>query len=295
MSKKLKTVVFGGAGFIGSHVADVLAKKGHEVSLFDITKSEFNTANHKMIVGSVLDLETVKNVINGADYVYNFSGIAGIKEAKNNPLETIHTNIIGNANILEACKQFNVKRYIFASTVYVYNDFAPFYSSSKQSCELLIEDYQKVFGLEYTILRYGSLYGPRANNFNTIKNVISSAIKENKIIHHGNPDDLREYIHVLDAAESSVDILSEEFKNQCVMLTGDQSIKVKDLLNLINEILGGKLVIEFREVENNGHYNLTPYSFKPKIAKKLSPKLRYDLGQGLLETIYEVDGSNYKK
>lgn len=288
-NETLTTIVFGGAGFIGSHVADELVKKGHKVFIFDITKSENLSGNQEMIIGDTRDFEAVKKAVQGCDYVYNFSGIAGIKEARENPRDTIETNIIGNTNILEAARLFGIKRYIFASTVYVYSDLAPFYRASKQSCELIIEDYQKAFGIDYTILRYGSLYGPRANSFNTIRNLIGCALKDKKIVHYGNPNDSREYIHVLDAAKSSVDVLDEEFKNECVMLTGETTIKVFELLNLLNEIFGGKLEIEYRDAGDNGHYTLTPYSFRPKVAKKLSHKVRYDFGQGLLESIYDLD------
>lgn len=281
------TIVFGGAGFIGGHVADELTKRGHKVFIFDKVQSPFISGTQEMIIGDSQDLEAVKKAVQGCDYVYNFSGIAGIKDARENPRDTILINVMGNTNILEACRHAKIKRYVFASTVYVYSDLAPFYRASKQSCEIIIEDYQKEYGIDYTILRYGSLYGPRANSFNTIRNLIGCALKDKKIIHYGNPEDKREYIHVLDAARTTVDVLDDEFKNECVMLTGETSIKVSELMNLLNEIFGGTLEIEYRDAGNNGHYTMTPYTFRPKLAKKISHKVRYDFGQGLLESIYE--------
>jgi len=187
-----------------------------------------------------------------------------------------------------------VKRFVFASTIYVYSDLAPFYRSSKQACELIIEDYQKSYGLNYTILRYGSLYGRRANHFNYIYKIIQQAVEDGKIVRKGDGEEIRNYIHVQDAARCSVDILSEEFKNQYVILTGNQSIKIKELLKMIQEIFKGKISLEYSPESEPGHYEITPYSFRPRVAKKMVASSHYDLGQGILDIIYEVYSKSIK-
>ena len=164
----MKAIVFGGSGFLGSHVADCLTDKGFEVVIFDVVTSPYLRDDQDMVVGNILDLDRVEEAVRGCDYVYNFAGIADIGLASHKPLKAIEINVLGNTNILDACKIHRIKRFIFASSIYVYSDLAPFYRSSKQACELIIEDYQKVFGLDYTILRYGSLYGIRGNKFNFI-------------------------------------------------------------------------------------------------------------------------------
>ena len=73
-----KVVVFGGAGFLGSHVCDVLSDRGHEVTIFDIVKSEYLREEQKMIVNDILDDQAVIDAIKGADYVYHFAAIADI-------------------------------------------------------------------------------------------------------------------------------------------------------------------------------------------------------------------------
>jgi len=282
------SVVFGGAGFLGSHVADALSQAGHNVTVFDQMESKYLQDNQKVVVGSLFDLDAVKNVVAGMDYVYNFAAIAGIKEASDNPLETIQTNIIGNTNILEACRGQNVSRFVYASTIYVYSEMASFYRVSKQASEMIIEGYQKKFGIDYTILRYGSLYGPRANEFNFIKKVIEQAIRDKKIKRKGDGEEVRDYIHVADAAHSSVDILSDDYKNQNVMITGSQTTKVSEILNMISEIFDNNIEIEYLPERIEEHYKVTPYSFRPKVAKKILMKNYHDLGQGLLDCIYEV-------
>ncbi len=285
---KMKAIVIGGAGFLGSYVADELSQKGYEVIVFDLQKSPYLRDDQKMIIGDILDYATVNNAIKDCDYVYHFAGVAGIADACSAPLKTINVNVLGTANVLEACRIHKVKRFVFASTVYVYSDLAPFYRSSKQSCELIIEDYHATFGVPFTILRYGSLYGNRANSFNFIYTIIQQAIEEGRIVREGNGEEIRDYIHVIDAARCSVDVLDDDFANQYVMITGTQSTKVKDLLRMVQEIFQNKIEIIYTYNKQQAHYEITPYSFRPKVAKKLVSNYYHDLGQGILDVIYEV-------
>lgn len=290
----MKVAVFGGSGFLGSHVADELAEQGYEVVVYDTQESSYRHKDQNMVVGDILDAEKVIKSVEGCDFVYNFAGIAGIDEACHDPVKTVAVNVLGTTNILEACRINQVKRFVFASTVYVYSDLAPIYRSSKQACELLIEDYQKVYDLNYTILRYGSLYGSRANHFNYIYEVIRQAVENGKIVRKGDGEEIREYIHVKDAARLSVEILSDEFKNQHIILTGNQSIRIKDLLNMIAEMFDHKISVEYQPKSEAGHYAITPYSFRPKVAKRLMSNNYYDLGQGILDIIYEVHEKSKK-
>ena len=141
MMERKKVIVFGGSGFLGSHVSDELTKNDYDVFIFDIKKSPYFQTNQTMIIGNILDKDLVRETIKGAFAVFHFAAIADIEEAKNNPLETVNYNVIGTINILEACKEYDIKRFIYASTIYVYSDHGSFYRSSKQACELFIENY----------------------------------------------------------------------------------------------------------------------------------------------------------
>lgn len=292
-----KVIVFGGSGFLGSHVADALTNKGHDVRIYDIKKSPYIKKNQKMIVGDILDGTKVSNAIKGCDYVYNFAGMADIEEAHKRPIEAVESNILGNTIILEGCRKHKVKRFIFASTLYVYGKAGSFYRSSKQACELIIENYNEQFKLPFTVLRYGSLYGPRAGKNNYIRKIITKAIKEGKIISFGEGNDLREYIHIEDAARYSVEILLKEFENQYVIFTGNQPMRRKDLLQMIKEMMGNKIKIEYEPNESPLHYEITPYVFQPKIAKKYISNYYLDLGEGILQVIHDVykDQKHYKE
>lgn len=283
-----KVVVLGGSGFLGSHVADILSEKGFDVTIFDKEKSKYLRESQKMIIGDITNREQVRNVIKGSTYVYNFAAVADIKEAQDNPIETVKVNVLGTIYILDACREFSIKRFVYGSTVYVYSEQGSFYRSSKQSSELFIENYNKIYGLNYTILRFGSLYGRRANDFNFIRNIIKQAFLEKKITRKGDGNEVRDYINVLDAARVSVEILDENYKNSHIMITGTQTMKVKELLSMIKEMLNNEIEIEFTDERIEEHYEITPYSFRPRVAKKYILNYYHDLGQGILDSIYDV-------
>ena len=292
----MKIIVFGGSGFLGSHTADALTEAGNDVKIFDIEKSPHIKKDQEMIIGDILDAKAVENAVKGCDIVYNFAGLADIEGARLEPLKTIESNILGTAIILEACRKNKVKRFVFASTIYVYSDSGSFYRSSKQACELFIDNYNEVYNLPYTILRYGSLYGPRADDKNWIHRILKQALKDSKITRYGNGEEIREYIHVKDAAKLSVDILSKEFENQNVIITGQQPMKIKDMMVMVKEMLGNKVKLEFIPTKSSIHYEITPYSFKPKEGKKVVSTKFYDLGQGIFECMSEINNEiNNKK
>jgi UDP-glucose 4-epimerase len=281
-----KVVVFGGSGFLGSHIADQLSDRGYKVIIFANLNSAYLRADQEMVIGDISDQELIRETVKGSAYVYHLAAIADIKEAEEDPILTVKVNVLSTIYILDACREHNVKRFIYGSTIYVYSQHGSFYRSSKQSSELFIENYQKIYGVNYTVLRYGSLYGPRANHFNFINNIINQAITEKVIRRKGDGNELRDYIHVVDAAEASVNILDESFTNSNVMITGHSSLRVKDLLNMVKEIFNNDIEVIYEDEVMEGHYEITPYSFKPHVAKKYILNHYHDLGQGILDIIY---------
>ena len=284
-----KVLVTGSSGFIGSHVADVLEERDYQVILFDAVPSKYKTNTQEEYIGDLLNPDDIAKAMKNCQYVFHFAAQADINSSSEDPTKTIHNNIIGTQNILEMARKTSVKRVLFASTIYVYSELGSFYRVSKQACEKIIEEYQREFDLDYTILRFGSLYGPRANDFNAIRSFLIHAIKEKKIIRRGDGEELREYIHVKDAARLSVVALDEKHKNKHLIITGNQQIKVKDLLTMIREIFNGEIEIKFDLEDKLHHYEITPYSFKPQVAQKITSDTFYDLGQGILDLLYDLE------
>ena len=293
----MKVTVFGGSGFLGSHVSDRLSDAGHEVTIFDRADSPWLRDDQRIVVGDILDADAVNSAVEGAGAVYNYAAIADLNDAIRMPVEAARVNVVGNVNVLEACRAAGVGRFVYASTVYVYSREGGFYRSSKQSAEHFVEEYQQSYGLDYTILRYGSLYGPRSDEHNGLWRIVRGAIESGEIRYQGSADALREYIHVDDAAVASVHALGDEFRNEHVVLTGQEPMRVVDLLGMVAEILGlDPTSIEVDETPQAGHYVRTPYAYLPRPARKYVPAMHVDLGQGLLQLIDEVqtafDGSD---
>jgi len=285
----MKTIVFGGSGLIGSHVADRLTEVGYDVTIFDLKPSPYLLPGQEIIIGDILDKKAVFDAVKGCDYIYNFAGMADLDAATTEPLKTIEQNIVGTAILLEATLRSRAKRFIQASTIYVYSDTGGFYRCSKQAAELYVEEYNRKFGLEYTILRYGTVYGPRADSRNSIYRYLKQALDEERIDCGGTGEETREYIHVRDAAQLSVDILADKYRNKQVIITGHHPMRLRDMLYTIREILSNRIEINFEASKSDTpHYNITPYSFVPKIGRKLVTHEYVDMGQGLLECISEI-------
>lgn len=281
-------VVFGGSGFLGSHVADALQEAGWAVRICDIASSPYLAPGQEMAICDILDPEAVARAVADAAAVYNFAGLADIDESRDKPVDTIRLNVLGNTHILEACRRQAVRRYVFASTVYVYSERGSFYRASKQASERIIEAYQERYGIPYTILRYGSLYGRRADRRNGIWRILHAALTRGEVVYSGSGDEQREYIHVRDAALLSVRALEPEFANRHVVLTGPYPCRVRDLMEMVREMLGGRPAIRFENRPLAGHYTITPYNFLPRVGRKLVGESYTDLGQGLLDCLAEM-------
>jgi UDP-glucose 4-epimerase len=285
-----KILVIGGSGFVGSHTADALSCKGYDVSIYDSTPSPWLRDDQKMIIGNILDKESIDKALLGIDCVFHFAAIADLNESNSSPLDTINHNIMGTANLVQASVEAGVERFVYASTMYVYSPYGSFYRATKQSSEILIEEYCRNFpSIEYTFLRYGSLYGPRAQEWNGLRGYIEQILSTKKIDYWGTGKEKREYIHVKDAATLSVAILDGNYKNSAITVTGHQAMSSDELISMIFEITGIAKNINYQASDQNtGHYSITPYRYSPKTAKKIVPDEFTDLGQGILDIVEEL-------
>lgn len=291
----MNIIVFGGSGFLGSHVADALTEAEHEVTVYDIRSSQHLLPGQRFIQGDILDLPAVHAAMKGQEVAYNFAGLADLDEAQAQPVESVRANVLGNTLLLEEARQAQLKRYVFASSIYVSGISGGFYRVSKQACEGYVEEFHRWYGLDYTILRYGSIYGRRADPSNGVHTYLTQALTNRHIVVQGSGNDLREYVHVADVAESSVQILEAQYRNQVVVLTGHHPLRVRDLVEMIREIVGNEITVEYRAVDpgerrqgRTPHYTITPYTFRPQIAKKLVSHHYVDMGQGLLDCLEEL-------
>jgi len=284
-----KVLVIGGSGFMGSHTADLLSDNGYVVTILDKVTSPWLRDDQTMVVGDAMDSNVLMSAMNEIDYVFYFAGIADIAEAKVNPYKTIEVNIMGLTKALEAGVKNNIAKFIYASTMYVYSAQGSFYRASKQAAEVIIEAYQENYELDFVLLRYGSLYGPRSQNWNGIKGLARQVVNHGAVEYPGNGSEIREYIHVQDAAKLSVRALHDDYKNKAITITGNQSMRVADMFSMLFEIAGKELNVKYLdEQQGSSHYGHTPYRYTPKTAQKIIPNQFVDLGQGLLDIVEEI-------
>ena len=290
-------LIIGGSGFIGSHLADKLSDDGHRVIIYDKKKSKYLNPKQIFIQGDILNIKKLKEAVIQANIVFHFGSIVDIEYSKNNSKECLETNIIGTNNLLTIVSQMKIKpKIFFGSTLYIYSKYGSIYRISKEACESLVYEYAKNYGINYLILRFGTIYGTRTNNNNSMFNYIE------KILNHKNQsllrlkvsgNELREFIHVNDVAKICSDLIFKKNNemNKSFIITGLDKFKISDLIELIMEIANKKLKISYSK-NNSDHYKITPYSSKNHITEKIVPKTYVDIGSGILDIIDSLKKNN---
>ena len=213
----MKSIVSGGSGFIGSHLVDKLIDAGHEVIVLDYqVKPHRDDVEFKNV--DLIDYSSVLEATKGCDYIYHLGAVSNVNIAFEKPVNSISLNILGTANILEAARRNNCTRFFFASTVWIYsgctgnyvNENSPFflpgtghiYSSSKIAGELFVCDYNELYGLPYTILRYGIPYGPRMRKELVIPIFLRKAFNGEPLTISGDGSQFRNFIYVEDLVDA---------------------------------------------------------------------------------------------
>jgi len=286
-----RALVTGGSGFLGSYIADELLESGFSVRVFDRDSSPYLRTGQEMVSGDIRDPKQVLSAADGCDVVFHLAALADLNKAHGAAIEAAEHNILGTVHALEAARAVEATRFVLASTVYVYSRAGGFYRCSKQAAESFVEEYSRQFALPFTILRYGSLYGPRSDESNGVYRLLAAAMKDGRVVHSGTPDDIREYVHVQDAARLSVEALDDDFIDRHVTITGTHPMRLKDLLVMFEEILSTKLAIDYRgdSGHDGQHYRMTPYAYMPRVGRKLTSRHYVDMGQGILELVHEID------
>ena len=287
-----KVLVTGGCGFLGSHIVDELVKKDYEIKVIDSSLKHLNKSKKVEYFKINLFKDDVPiEILKNCDSIIHLAAFSDLNAARDSPLETVMNNVVATIRLLINAVESKVNRFIFASTVYVYNKGGGFYKASKQACEVYLEEFNKKYNIDYTILRYGSLYGLRSDDKNGINRLVTAALNQNEINYNGTPDEKREYINVQDAARLTIETMKSKYKNGNYVITGQQSISNAELFTMFSEILDKELKIKYNEnnITNiSAHYKMTPYNYLPKPGKKIIPRISIDMGQGLIQLIEEI-------
>ncbi|WP_445678484.1 NAD-dependent epimerase/dehydratase family protein [Radicibacter daui] len=282
-----EVVIFGGNGYLGRGLVMELLRRNHPVRVADLHDHGL-PPDVPFTRVDIRDQQSVVDALSEGCRVVNFAGISDLNVAKKLPRECISVNVIGNLNLLEACVSKNVDKYIYASSAYVYSIHGSFYRISKRTSEEYIQEFNSTHGLDYVIVRYGSLYGGDSNDSNGMHRLITSALHEGRLRYDGNPTDSREFIHINDASEMTADLVLGEARNKAFLLTGAERMSMQQLFEMIREILNRPIELEFSGLDDSKHYRMTQYNFVPIEARKLSLPAHTDMGNGLIELINKI-------
>lgn len=256
----MKVTLTGGAGFIGSHVLDALLDDGHEVVVVDNGRRPHRDDVEHMSV-AITDLGSMREAVRGSDFVFHLAAVSDVNVAFDDPLGCIESNIKGTGTVLEASRLEKVGRVIFASTVWIYSgsrgdevhEDSPFfipdaghvYTSSKIACELLFHDYQKLYGLPFTVLRYGIPYGPRMRDTLVIPIFIKKALRGEPMTVMGDGQQHRNFVFVRDLARAHLLAMGGAAENQIFNLEGREQITVRQVAETIERFVGETASIDW--------------------------------------------------
>ena len=256
--------IIGGSGFIGTYTKNELVEHGYNVTTIDVNKKSDICVN-------VLNFKHLKKALSTKkfDAVYMFAAISDSKENHTDIKHAVNTNIMSLTNTLDAMHELGIPRIIFSSTVWVYSvcnitdvnedtilsisNSDHIYTTCKLTCEAIIRNYQKVKGIDFTILRYGIAYGPGCHPDTVLSKFISNAILGKPLVVTGNGNIYRNFLYVTDHARGNRLALSEKAKNQIINLEGAQSISIKNVAERVQELHGKEVKILYTD-ERLGDY-----------------------------------------
>lgn len=275
-------LVTGGAGFIGSHIADALVEAGHRVRVLDnLSTGKRENLNNKveLIVGDIRDSATVNSAVKDIDYILHQAAIPSVPRSFEDPVETLSVNSGGTLQLLIAAKDSGVKCFVYASSSSVYAKTSP-YGVSKLLGEQYCLLYNRLYGLNTVCLRYFNVFGPRQNPNSQYAAVIPRFIYalrsgESPTI-YGDGEQSRDFTYVQNVVEANLSI-----RTQGVYDIGcGKSTTINELFNMIRDLLGVKVSPKYGPPR--------PGDVRFSCAK-IDSKPRIDLYEGLQRTIKGVN------
>lgn len=286
----IKCVIFGGNGFIGSHLAERLAENGYEVCTFDRSRKESIKRNDlqkniKWIKGNFFDDKAVMDALEDVDYVFHYISTTNPATAIKDPIYDIESNIIGSVKLFQSCIKTGVKKIIFSSSggtiygdpavvpvkeIYPCNPVNP-YAIGKLTIEKYLYYFKYLYGTDYKIIRYSNPYGERQNPYSN-QGVISIFL--NKIKHgekpiiYGDGSAIRDYIYIQDAIDATLEILRKKTNSDVFNVGSGIGTSIRELIELMSEVVGKNVEPEFKE---------SPPTYIPKIILDIS-RIKQEIG-----------------
>lgn len=271
----MSILVTGGSGFIGSHVVDKLIDNDMGVKVFDIRKP--HRKDVEFIKCDIRSLEELNAAMKDVEYVFHIAAFSDINKVAENPLKTVDLNIMSTAKVLEAARNSQVERVIYASSYFVGSGKGHLYTTTKAASEMLCKDYYTLYRLPFTVLRYGTAYGPRSRGEEVISLFIKRALSHQPLTIHGNGNQSRNFIYVEDLAEGNVAALKDIANNKIYNLEGRRPIKVKEVAETVKKLIGD-VEIEYTEERPGDFEGKVVSAEKAKRELGWEPKVDFEEG-----------------
>lgn len=251
----MKIVITGGAGFIGSHIAEYWGGSGADVHIIDNLRSGFeknligieNVTLHK---GSITNRDLTDEVLENADYVFNLAALISVPESLEKPGECIDINVMGLLNVLESAKKQGVKKVVHSSSAAVYGDDPRLpkdvgmkpkpqtpYGVTKLDGEYYLQMYKEQYGVNTTSLRYFNVFGPRQDPKSqyaaAIPIFVFKALRNEEITIHGDGEQTRDFVYVKDVVNANVLAAKNEEVSGVFNVANEKAISINELAKLI--------------------------------------------------------------
>lgn len=268
-------LVTGAAGFIGARVADVLLEGGHQVvgidslnNAYDVRlkqwrlrqlqgKEGFSFSRGDLADRVIVETLWKKHDGDAFDAVINLAARAGVRQSTENPYVYFETNVSGTLNLLELCRLGGVKKFVLASTSSLYGaeNPRPFredactdrplspYAASKKAAEAMCYTWHFLYGMDVTVLRYFTVYGPAGRPDMSMFRFTQRISEGRPIVLYGDGTQERDFTYVDDIARGTVAALAP-FGFETINLGGDQPVKILDVIAMIEELVGKKAVVD---------------------------------------------------
>ena len=310
MVPKHKILVTGGAGFIGSNLTHRLVESNNDVCVVDDLshgrmgnlEGVIRKENLRLHRGSFFDQAFMRSELPGTDVVVHLAALTSVPYSVLHPTTVNRVNVTGTVALLQACASASVKRFIFASSAAVYGNHKPPlyeellpdplspYAASKASAEGYLRSFRSTYGLEYVILRFMNVYGPRSlgSNEGVVPRFLRAIMKKEALVIYGDGRQTRDFVHVSDVVDSIVSAINPNAPRDDIFNIGTgHPTTINALIDLFQDLLGGEGLNIRHEAQREGEVRRS-YASISKAARSLGFAPKVELERGIADMLAKV-------
>jgi UDP-glucose 4-epimerase len=304
-------LVTGGAGFIGSHVVDLLSTLGYAPRVFDLVPFPWGSPDVESIVGDLLDRRALARAMKGCDTVVHLAAIADVAAVAADPMRADLVNVRGTQFALEAARSAGVRRFIYASTVWVYggvngnghplDEDTPLvlpthlYTATKLAGEMYCRSYSELYGLEQTVLRFGIPYGPRSREAAVVAAFVARARAGEPLVIAGDGSQSRQFVYVEDLAEGVVAAVPATAPPGVYNLVGEEATSIRAIAEHVRQVIADVPIVHVEARKADVEMRLASAE---RAAEQLRWQARTSFQDGVrsyVEWVSETNGSSRAK